>query len=79
MNNSLGSKWNNFFQKVDQAKIEYVRKKCKICRNKDINHYSECNHIELDEKLVRESVNRKLKKEAQEMLKVHCSQLNPER
>ena len=67
----LEEKWKDFFIKIDRAKIDYIKGKCGICSQKELKHYSECTHIKIDVRLIRISVNKKLKKDGQDMLKEH--------
>ena len=44
----MSKKWNVLFKKVDKIKIDYVKERCPICKNKNLKHFMDCEHIEMD-------------------------------
>jgi len=67
----LNNEWNVLFEKITLTKIDYIKKHCKVCSNKNLISYKECNH--LDYRLMVNYVNRKLKHDSKEILNKHLN------
>ena len=46
--NELSKKWNSLFDRSRDIKIGYVKEQCPICRTKNLKHFLDCKHIEMD-------------------------------
>ena len=71
--NYISKKWNTLFKKMTLTKIDYIKKHCKVCSNKNLTSYKECNHLDLDYRLMVNYVNKKLKQDSKNILNKHLN------
>ncbi len=69
--NYMSEKWNILFLKATELKIDYVKKQCPICKDKNIKHFLDCQHIEMDLDEINKKVYKKIGKEIKINLKNH--------
>ena len=69
----LAKAYEEFGRKIDQVEVAYVKRKCNVCKNKELKHYRDCNHVKIDYRLLVDSVdrNKNLRKEAGMLLNRH--------
>jgi len=64
--NELSKKWNSLFDRSRDIKIGYVKEQCPICRTKNLKHFLDCKHIEMDldeiDKRVKKEIGKEIKK-----------------
>jgi len=64
--NELSKKWNSLFDRSRDIKIGYVKEQCPICRTKNLKHFLDCKHIEMDldeiDKRVKKEIGKEMEK-----------------